>query len=158
MTDEANEEKVASLAQLEKAGTHKIRLHSGALVEIRLPDIAELIESGVIPQHLLQTATQMANAMQTGQAPEVTQETVIQQKEFVNAVTIATLVNPKVDAETVTKVPIEDRELITQIATRSRDVDAVGDHIGGLHTSEKWRRFRGVGEFDPTLADFAGGG
>ncbi len=157
MTEATQEEqKVVSLSQWERRGVHTITTHSGAVVEIRLPDIVELIESGVIPQHLLETATRVANAAQTGNVPEVSLEQLLQQRDFVNAVTIAALVNPKVTEETVNKVPIEDRELITQIATRSRDRDAVGDHIGGLHESEKWRRFRGVGEFDPTLAGFEG--
>lgn len=159
MTEEVVEEtKPVSLAQWERAGTHTITLHSGAVVRIKLPDIAELIESGVIPQHLLETATRVASAAQSGVIPEVTKEQVVQQKEFVNAVTIASLVEPKVTDETVTKVPVEDRELITQIATRSRDLDAVGDHIGGLHKVEKWRRFRGLGEFDTSMADFEGSG
>lgn len=157
MTEEVKEEiKPTSLAQWEKQGVHTITTHSGAVVEIRLPDIVQLIESGVIPQHLLETATRVANAAQTGNVPEVSLEQLMQQRDFVNAVTVAALVTPKVTDETVNKVPIEDRELITQIATRARDRDAVGDHIGGLHESEKWRRFRQVGEFDPALAGFEG--
>jgi hypothetical protein len=157
VTDEVKDEnKVVSLTQWEKKGVHTITTHSGAVVEIRLPDIVELIESGVIPQHLLETATRVATAAQTGEVPDVSLEQLLQQRDFVNAVTVAALVTPKVTDETVNKVPIEDRELITQIATRARDRDAVGDHIGGLHESEKWRRFRQVGEFDPTLAGFEG--
>lgn len=156
MTEVKEESPVISLSQWEKKGVHTITTHSGAVVEIRLPDIVELIESGVIPQHLLETATRVANAAQTGNVPEVSLEQLMQQRDFVNAVTVASLVTPKVTNETVNKVPIEDRELITQIATRARDRDAVGDHIGGLHESEKWRRFRQVGEFDPTLAGLEG--
>jgi hypothetical protein len=160
VTEEVKEEtpKVVSLAQWEKKGVHTITTHSGSVVEIRLPDLVELIETNVIPQHLLETATRVANAAQTGTVPEVSLEQLLQQRDFVNAVTVAALVNPKVTNETVSKVPIEDRELITQIATRSRDRDAVGDHIGGLHESEKWRRFRQVGEFDPTVAGLEGFG
>jgi hypothetical protein len=32
-------------------------------------------------------------------------------------------------------------------------VDAEGHYLSGLETSEKFRRFRRIGEFDPILAD-----
>lgn len=157
MTDAVKEEtNVVSLSQWEKKGIHTITTHSGAVVKVRLPDLVELIETGVIPQHLLETATRVANAAQSGVVPEVNMEQLLQQRDFVNAVTVAALVEPKVTNENVNKVPIEDRELITQIATRARDRDAVGDHIGGLHENEKFRRFRGIGEFDPALAGLEG--
>lgn len=156
MSDEVTP--VASFTEWTKAGVHNVLLHSGVRVDIRIPDLPALIETGVIPQHLLETAINVANAQQRGAPQQVDKETILRQKEFVDKIVEVTVVKPKLDPEKVREIPVEDRELITELATRSRDVDAEGEHIAGLNKSEKWRRFRGIGEFDPTVADFEGGG
>jgi hypothetical protein len=158
MTEPTEQTQAFSFDAWEKAGTHNILLHSGARVDIRIPDLAELIEAGEIPQHLLDTALSVANAMQTGQAPKLDKEAILRQKEFVDKITEVSVVKPKLTPDKISRVPVEDKELITEIATRARDVDAEGEHIAGLNKSEKWRRFRKVGEFDPDVAYAASGG
>ena len=51
-------------------------------------------------------------------------------------------------------MPVEDRELIAEIATRQR-LDAVGHH-GGLHGDRDFRRFRGLRPSDATLEGLYG--
>src|ERR1044072_9588655 len=56
---------VATLSDWKKAAVHYPLLPSGTRVNLRIPDLALLIETGVIPQHLLETALGMAKAQVT---------------------------------------------------------------------------------------------
>jgi hypothetical protein len=55
---------------------------------------------------------------------------------------------PVITEEDVHDLPFEDVELLVEIATRQRDLDAVGNHVGGLHTNKQWRQFRGLTHLD----------
>ena len=70
------------------------------------------------------------------------------QAEFYRELISRTLVEPKVAPEEVKDLPFEDIELLAALATRQRDVDALGQHIAGLDDNEKWRRFRGIDYLD----------
>ena len=82
-----------------------------------------------------------------------TKELIAQQREFTDLVTITTVVEPKVTEDDAPDIPYEDKEMLVSIATRQIDMDAEGSHIAGLDKSEKFRRFRRLGEFRPTLED-----
>ncbi len=62
-----------------------------------------------------------------------------------------TVVEPKLKETDLVDLPYEDQEFIVGVATRQRDLDAEYQHIGGLTKSENFRRFRQLGEFDPTM-------
>lgn len=135
-------------AAWKKAAVHPIRLPSGVYVEIKVPDLPALIEAGEIPQNLLDAALSMASG-QARQTP--TKELIIKQREFTDKLVQIAVVRPKLSEEDLPGVPYEDKEMIVEIATRQRDLDAEGHHIGGLHKSEAFRKFRGLSGLDPTL-------
>lgn len=141
--------KVASAAAWKKQAIHAITLNSGAVVEIKVPDLPALIEAGEIPQNLLEVAVGAAK----GDLDPSSTETFSKEREFTDRLVRLTVVNPKLSEEDVRDVPFEDKDLIMQIATRQRDFDAVGDHIGGLHTSEKFRKFRRLDGIDSNVED-----
>lgn len=150
-TDENVNVPVASAAQWKKARFHTIRLNSGAFVKIRIPDLPAMIEAGHIPQNLIEVAIGMAS----GEAMKPSVELVKQSREFTDLMTLAAVVEPKITEADLADIPYEDKQLIVEIATRQRDADAEGSNISGLDKSEKFRRFRLIGEFDPRLADFS---
>lgn len=145
----AKNTQAATLAQWTEAAQHYPLLPSGVRVGIRIPDLPAMIETGEIPQHLLDAALGVAN---TGEDAKPTKELIIQQREFTDLLVQKSVVEPALSDEDVKKVPFEDKEMIVAFATRQRDIDAEGAHIAGLDTSSKFRRFRRLGEFDSDVA------
>lgn len=143
--------KATTAAQWKKSAVHYPLLPSGTRIGLKIPDLPALIEAGQIPQHLLDAAIGVAGGT-TPDAP--TKELIAQQREFTDLVVQISVVDPKLTDADVKDVPYEDKELIVSLATRQRDLDAEGEHIAGLSTSEKFRRFRGLGEFNSPLADY----
>lgn len=136
-------QKAVSLDQWAQAATHYPLLPSGARVGIRIPDLPRLIEAGEVPQHLLDVAIGVA----TGERLEPSVELITKQAEFTDELVKRTVIEPKLDDEAVKRIPFEDKDFIVAIATRQRDLDAEGEHLAGLTKSEKFRRFRRLGEF-----------
>lgn len=132
-----------TLAAWKKAAIHEVTLTSGVEVQIKIPNLPELVAAGEFPNHLVETAISVA----TGDT-KVTAEEVKAQAEFYRELISRTLVEPKVAPEEVKDLPFEDIELLAALATRQRDVDALGQHIAGLDDNEKWRRFRGIDYLD----------
>lgn len=147
MTEDTQDNKAVSLSGWKKAATHNVLCPSGSRVGIRIPDLPAMIEAGEIPQHLLDAALGVAGDADS--KPSV--ELIKQQREFTDNLVLLTVVEPKITPADVRDIPYEDKEFIVSVATRQRDLDAEGEHIAGLTKSEKFRRFRGLGEFDPTL-------
>lgn len=140
---------IVSKAAWKKNAVHTIVTHSGSVVRVRIPDLAKLIEVGTIPQNLLDVA--MGVAMDPQAKPG--RELMATQREFTDLVTMVTVVEPKIEEADVADIPYEDKEMLVEIATRNRNLDAEGSHIAGLDKSEKYRRFHRVGEFSPTVED-----
>lgn len=136
-------------AQWKKNAVHVVMCPSGTQVSIRIPDLPAMIEAGELPQHLLEAALGVASGSLTEKTP--TKELIVQQKEFTDRLVLKTVVEPKITESDVADIPYEDKEFLVSVATRQRDLDAEGEHIGGLMKSEKFRKFRGFGEFDETL-------
>lgn len=143
------ETKPVSAAGWKKAAHHNIMCPSGARIVIRIPDIPLMIELGEVPQHLLDAAIGVASDSEAKPSKDL----IIQQREFTDLLTAAVTIEPKLVATDVPDLPYEDKEFLVAIATRQRDLDAEGEHIGGLMKSEKFRRFRQFREFDPSMAD-----
>lgn len=127
-----------------KAANHEVLCPSGTRIVVKIPDLPALIEAGSIPQHLLDAALGVANDPDT----KPTVELIKQQREFTDVLTALTVVEPKLTDADIPDLPFEDKEFIVSLATRQRDLDAEGEHIAGLTRSEKFRRFRGLREFD----------
>ena len=157
-TDDNANVKTATARGWRKAAVHTIRVPSGEYVEIRIPDLPALIEAGHIPQNLLDAALRVAGSSGRDQQPS--KELIVQQREFTDLLVMKMVVSPKLteaDLDPEEGIPYEDKELLVEIGTRQRDLDAEGSHIAGLEKSEKFRRFRRLAEFDPALAGLYGG-
>ncbi len=137
-----------TVAAWKKAGLHTPLLPSGSRVTIRIPDLPRLIETGKIPNHLLDAALGVAANDEDAQP---TKELITQQREFTDSLVLLTVVEPKLTEADMEDVPYEDKEMIVAFATRQRDLDAEGEHLAGLTKSDKFRKFRLLGEFDPAL-------
>src|SRR5688500_5267351 len=121
MSDVEETPKPVTAAQWKKNAIHPITLHSGSVVEIKIPDLPQLIEAGTIPQNLLDAALEVTAAVNRSGSPESpTKEMIIQEGHFKNKLVELTVVNPKITEEDVRDIPAEDKELITEIATRQR--------------------------------------
>lgn len=140
MTGEKN---TATLASWKKSAFHEITLSSGVKVTIKLPNLPELVKSGEFPNHLVDIAISVA----TGET-KISKEEVTAQADFYRELVARTVVEPALTPEDVAELPFEDVELLAALATRQRDVDALGHHLAGLEKSEDWRKFRQIEYFD----------
>jgi len=133
--------KPTSLAQWKKNKTHTITLPSSTVVEIEVPDLPGLVKTGQIPNELVDMAIKVAAGKR-----DVTREDIVQQADFFNKLCVLTVKAPTVTEEDFSSgaIPFEDKEMIVEIATRQRDLDAVGHHLAGLESVKEWRSFRGL--------------
>lgn len=143
-TDPTQNPKPVSKADWKKNRDHSVMAPSGSRITIRIPDIALLVQSGQLPQNLIDVALGRAR---TDSEEIPTNELVKQEIDFTNFVVKASVVAPVINDEDLPDIPFEDKDFIVQLATRRRDLDAEGEHIAGLSKSEKFRRFRKLGEF-----------
>lgn len=132
-----------TLAGWKKNANHTVTLASGTEVEIKVPNLPELVAAGEFPNHLVDVAIGVASGK-----TEVSTEEVKAQAEFYRELVSRTVINPSLTPEDVRDIPFEDVELLAAIATRQRDVDALGHHIAGLDQNADWRKFRGVEYID----------
>ena len=141
-----------TLAGWKSKARHYITLQSGFVVGIEIPNLPLLVKTGQLPNELV------THALDTIKTGAMTPELVAEQSEFYDKLVAATVKEPELTEEDVHTLPYEDVELIVEIATRQRDVDAVGHHIAGLHTSREWRKFRGLDYSDAAMEGLRGGG
>lgn len=124
---------------------HKITLPSGFEVEVVVPNLPQLVKTGQLPNDLV------SQALGVVEAGKLTAEAIAEQADFYAKLVVQTVKSPPLQEEDITgedPIPFEDVEMLVEIATRQRDLDALGHHIGGLHTSKEWREFRGLGSLD----------
>lgn len=127
-------------AAWKKAKTHSVMCPSGTEITVQIPNLAILAKTGQIPNSLISAAVKVMEGEQ-----ELTPELLADQWEFYTRLILATVVEPSDLTESdVADLPYEDVEMIVEIASRQRDLDAEGKHIGGLDASEKFRKFRGL--------------
>lgn len=134
MTKQSN----SNLNQWKSAKRHTVTLHSGAVVEFEVPNLPLLIKTGRIPQPLIEHAL----SLQT--KTKVSKEDIEDQYEFYRVLVPLVVKVPELTPEDVDLIPFEDVEMIVEFATRQRDIDAVGHHIGGLEKIESFRELRGL--------------
>jgi hypothetical protein len=130
-----------TISQWKANRRHAITLPSGFEVSIEIPNLAVLVKTGQLPNALVQQAI---GAVQAG---KLTAEAIAEQADFYAKLVCATVKEPAVTEADVVgdePIPFEDIEMLVEIATRQRDLDALGHHIAGLHTSKDWRNFRGL--------------
>lgn len=128
-----------NLATWKKNKTHYVTLPSSTVVGIQIPDLPTLVKTEVIPNDLVDIAIAVAE-----ETKKVTRDDIIKQADFYNKLCALTVVEPKVTEEDFASgdLPFEDKEMIVELATKQRDLDAIGHHIGGLEKVEDWKTFR----------------
>lgn len=128
-----------------KRAVHEVTLPSGAIVEIKLPNLGQLIKSGNIPNSLLDSALEVENAK------EVTKDLIEKNFEFATYIVPRTVVSPEITEDDVLdgSIPAEDVELIVAFASRRTDMDAANRHIGGLDTVQSFRDARHIFSLNP---------
>lgn len=143
--------KVATATQWTKAKRHYPTLPSGVRVGIEIPDIAELVASGSIPNELVDVAVQVAKGGSDGVDKAADKEAVEKAPALYRYLVTTMVKEPEVDDKLYDQLPTEDKEMLVAFATRQIDVDANYEHLGGLHKSERWRTFRGIPSSDEDL-------
>lgn len=143
MSDTATQ-KAASLGAWKKAKRHTVTLPSATVVEIEIPDLPNLVKAGAIPNELVDVAIEAASGR------KVTRDDIVKQADFYNKLCALTVVVPEVEESVFANgdIPFEDKEMLVEMATRQRDLDAVGHHLAGLEKSSDFRSFRGIVSFD----------
>lgn len=145
----ATASKKLSKTAWKKSKFHEVTLPSGAQVTMRLPNLPEMAKAGTLPNHLLDAAIGAAGASTDEKS---TTDSLKDTAEFNTFIVLAAVVEPADLTEAdVADLPTEDVDMIVALATRQDDMDALGHHIGGLHKSSEWRRFRGFAYLDEDL-------
>jgi hypothetical protein len=137
-----------SKAAWKKAKVHEgVTLPSGTKVDIKLPNLAQLIKGGQIPNSLLEIATKIGTGtLKVDDEAAASPELIGQVSEFHAFLVEQTVVKPEITRQEVLdeEIPAEDVSVIVQFALRERDTDVVGHHLAGLETVDEFRRFRGL--------------
>lgn len=146
---ETTETKRVSKTGWLRAADHTVTLPSGAVVGIKLPDLPALIEAGELPQGLLDAALKFVSP--NAKPEEPSRESIGRDRAFRDLLVQITVTEPKITDADLPNIPVEDKDMIVDFALRQRDLDAVGEHIGGLTKYENFRRFRGIDGVDSLL-------
>jgi hypothetical protein len=144
-TEKTAAAKKRTLSDWKKRKRHPVTLPSGFEVEVEIPNLPLMVKQGTIPNDLLDAALGAIERQQ------VTPELIKEQADFFGLLVSVMVKDPEgitPDVINNDELPFEDIELLVELGTRQRDVDAVGNHLGGLHTSKEWRIFRGIEDRD----------
>ena len=131
-----------------------ITLPSGAVVDIKLPNLASFVKAGALPATLLQATQKVAQASRAGET--IPAELYEEMETFNTFLVTHTVVSPEITEEDVPELPPEDVEMLVGFATRRIEFDAVGHHLAGLETIESFRKFRGLDSSAEDLLRLAG--
>lgn len=136
-------------ADYKKLAVHEVTLPSGAVVEIKLPSLPQMVKSGTIPNDLVD------QAIQHEKAEELTRDILKETWAYTCFIVPHVLVTPEVTSEDVDNlvVPAEDTEMLVNFAARRTDIDAVGHQLGGLETQKSFRELRGLTSLAEALGD-----
>jgi hypothetical protein len=149
------------LAAWRKLGVHTVHLPSGAVVKIRIPDLSVLVAGEAVPEDLRavalasvrqamkQALTKGDDAEAEDEAEEISDEALLEQMQGLaglNRFLVSySLVEPQVDADELvpgqSPIPSEDIIMLTEFATRRRNVDARGVRLG-IEPIDRWELWR----------------
>lgn len=146
---------VTSLDAWRKAAIHEITCPTGARVKVKFPDLVSIASGDALPEHLKNAALlELAQSMSGGTAAAVTAETggaatpgglSVEQvhgiRELYEWLITETVVEPRITVEDLPRLPSEDKEFLAEIASRQRETDALGVHLGVVPLS-RFARFR----------------
>lgn len=134
-----------------QAAVHQgVYMPSGAVVDIKLPNLTALAKSGSIPNELLELVTQ---TVAQGGIDEDDAGLLSRLDDLHNYLVAETVVNPDITVDDVPSLPPEDVATLVEFAFRQRDSDITGRQLGGLEKVESFRRFRGLPSLDSPLLD-----
>jgi hypothetical protein len=122
-----------------------ITLPSGIEVKIKVPDLAEMLRAGEVPNELIKVAAEARDDIAPG---GFDMEKVKEATDFMRFLVAATVAEPDITPEDVPDLPVLDRDMILEFALRQRDTDAVGHQLYGLEKLDSWVRFRRRGAGD----------
>lgn len=152
---ERGPQKVTSAAALKKRAIHEgVTLPSGAIVDIRLPNLQQMIAAGAVPNDLVDSAIQAAK--QPDRTPTV--EDIKNDWSFTRFIVPKALVKPKIEEADVEELDAFDLDLLLALIARRTDIDAVGHQLGGLDTQQSFRDHRGILSVDEVVGGLAGDG
>lgn len=141
---------IATAEEWAAAGHHKVWLHSGKRIVIRIPDLFTLIQQDAIPEELravalneIETgsATGAATSPSTDAGPSLNWDVVKQAAELYEHIAFHMVFRPEVTLEQFRTFPAEDRDMLRDIAMRRRFTDARGVRLG-VEPLDGWARFR----------------
>lgn len=138
-----------------KAGVHTVTLPSNTVVKITIPNLAKMAQSGELDNELLQYAVpSLPDNPDDEPTPEQKKENLTKLAKYHQWLISKTLIDPALTPEEVKEtVPTPDLEVLVELASRKRDLDVLGHHIGGLEVVPEWRQFRGIDGRDEDLLD-----
>lgn len=136
-------------------GVHTVTLPTGFVAKIRIPNLAKMAQAGELDNELLQYAVpSLPENPDEEPTPEQKKENLTKLADFHQWLVSKTLVEPALTPEEVKDtVPTPDLEVLVELASRRRDMDVEGHHIGGLEVSAKWRKFRNIDDGDEDILD-----
>lgn len=144
---------VRTVDEWAQRGVHRnVYLPSGAQVDLRLPNIQQMIATGDVPNPLVESALKQRSAQ------KIDVETIRETWDFTRFIIPVALVSPTLEAPDVERLPAEDVILLTQLINRVEDTDAAGFHLGGLDTVKRFRESRGLLSLDEIFPGDAGSG
>ncbi|HXG70659.1 MAG TPA: hypothetical protein VNJ04_08625 [Gemmatimonadaceae bacterium] len=141
-----------------KKAVHRITLDSGMEVDVRLPDLAILIEGDALPDRLRGVAAQMwsegsaaaVTKLDEDGKPQIDVEVVKGLAQLRRHMAAICLVDPAMTADELSSagIPAEDIDLLASIAMRERDTDARGVKLGVMPLSrfDTWRQSHGCAD------------
>lgn len=148
---------------------HHITLESGMEVDVRLPDLAILIEGDALPERLRTVAAQIwsegaaqlvSGGGEDGSPPGLDLENVKALSGLRRALAAMCLVDPALSADELLSsgIPAEDIDLLAAIAMRERDTDARGVKLGVMPLSrfDTFREEHGCPEDCPSCQAVTG--
>lgn len=132
-------QKVTSAAAWKKRATHTdITLPSGAVVDVRLPNLPEMVKSGTLPNPLLEAAVKQQTAK------EVDAQLLEDTWDYIVFIVPRMVTSPEVTEDDVKDLPPEDLEMLVSFANRTNDMDAAYRQLGGLDKLQAFREARGI--------------
>ena len=144
-------------AEWQNAKVHHVTLPSGMKVDITIPDLAAMAKAGELDNDLIQYAIPSASEVAAEPeelTPEQKKENLARLADFHDWLVSITVVEPKLAPEEVANVvPTPDKEVLVELASRRRDMDVVGHHIGGLEASPAFRKFREIDSGESDILD-----
>lgn len=149
---------VPSKAAWKKLAVHRITLHSGMEVVIRIPDLTVLLLGDAVPETLRATALGQvfediaSQIAETGGEngkpepdPDAQMDSLRKLTDLQRWLVVQMLVEPTIEAGDLDEMPADDVNLLTLIAIRERDRDALGVTIG-VEPLHRWEQFRELHE------------